>query len=175
MCILFLKDKREQRECAHFINHTNRRTHARTQIVCDLPPHQAAAFGVSSGKWGVSVIAYISLSLVEISTTVSVFTVKALPVALLLSLSANETLLLSLFCFHTIKHLLVISQNNCFTHFMPSSESIENVSGHPRTGIWRRFVFSFFFFFLKAAGQICTLRAHVWRWTPAWWFWGFQV
>lgn len=41
-------------------------------------------------------IAYISLSLVEISTAVSVFTVKALPVALLLSLPANETLLLSL-------------------------------------------------------------------------------
>lgn len=40
-------------------------------------------------------IAYISLSLVEISTAVSVFTVKALPVALLLSLFANETLLLS--------------------------------------------------------------------------------
>lgn len=45
-----------------------------------------------------SVIAYISLSLVEISTAVSVVTVKALPVALLLSLPANETLSLSADC-----------------------------------------------------------------------------
>lgn len=36
-------------------------------------------------------IAYITLSLVEMSAAVSVFTVKALPVALLLSQSANET------------------------------------------------------------------------------------
>lgn len=42
-------------------------------------------------------LAYISLSLVEISAAVSVFTVKAPPVALLLSLSANETLSLTLF------------------------------------------------------------------------------
>lgn len=35
-------------------------------------------------------IAYISLSLVEMSAAVSVFTVKALPVPLLLSQSANE-------------------------------------------------------------------------------------
>lgn len=39
-------------------------------------------------------IAYISLSLVGISTTVSVFTVKALPVALRLSLLFNETVAL---------------------------------------------------------------------------------
>ena len=39
-------------------------------------------------------IAYISLSLGEISTTVSVFTVKALPVALLLSLPANDSVAL---------------------------------------------------------------------------------
>lgn len=39
-------------------------------------------------------IAYISLSLVEISTAVSVFTVKAPPVALLLSLLSNETVAL---------------------------------------------------------------------------------
>jgi len=80
----------EVRECAHFNNHAH--TH-RYSVTFHL--RQAAAFNVSSGKCGVSVIAYISLSLVEISTAVSVFTVKALPVALLLSLPANETQLLS--------------------------------------------------------------------------------
>lgn len=56
-------------------------------------------------------IAYISLSLVEISTTVSVFTVKALPVALLLSLPANDSVALCRisaffsFCSNRMKHL----------------------------------------------------------------------
>lgn len=83
----------------HFITHTNTHKHG-SSVTFHL--RQAAAFNVSSGKRGVSVIAYISLSLVEISTAVSVFTVKALPVALLLSLPANESVALcriSGFCF----------------------------------------------------------------------------
>lgn len=78
----------------HFINHTHTYTNTHSLVFCDLL-RQAAAFKVSSGKCGVSVIAYVSLSLVELTTTVSVFTDKALPVALFLSLPLNETLLLS--------------------------------------------------------------------------------
>lgn len=49
-------------------------------------------------------IAYISLSLVEMNAAVSVFTVKAPPVALLLSRSANETAVAHFVCFNIIKH-----------------------------------------------------------------------
>lgn len=103
MCSLFFKEKEERRECMHFGNHTHRYS-----VTFHL--RQAAAFNVSSGKWGVSVIAYISLSLVEISTAVSVFTVKALPVALLLSPTTNENSVplcrILGFCFRRLKHAL---------------------------------------------------------------------
>jgi len=85
--LVFYNDRGEHREFAHFMHHTH--THTRT-FSETFHLHRAAALHVSSGKWRGSVIAYISLSLVGISTAVSVFTVKAPPVALLLSLPANE-------------------------------------------------------------------------------------